>query len=268
MKSGFKKNDHNGLNYLTIPEFEENGFTKHCFTTRLGGVSPGEFSSLNLSKTREANKANKQENYRRVCVALGVPYESLALVNYAHGDGIHFAVKQDAGKGIIRESDFDFCDAMLTNAPQVTAVTLHADCVPLFFADKASKAVGVVHAGWKGVYAGLPYKVVKAFEEHYDSRAQDILVGIGPHIMNCCFEVKEDVANPFQEKFGNETIEVREDAQYVNMQAAILLQMEAAGVPEENITCANLCTYCREDLFYSHRRDKGHTGAMGSFITV
>lgn len=253
---------------LTIPQFIESGFDKHCFTTRIGGVSPGEFNSLNLSKTREENQANKEENYHRVCDALGVEYNSLALVNYAHGDGIHFAAQADAGKGFTKQMDYAACDAMVTDTPNVTAVTLHADCVPIFVADREKRVAAVAHAGWKGVYAGLPEKLVCGIIEKYRGKPQNILVGIGPHIMPCCFEVQDDVALPFRERFGNQSVHLREEKQFVDMQAAILMQLKKCDIPDEHITVADLCTSCRDDLFYSHRRDHGHTGAMGSFITV
>ncbi len=265
---GFDTISRGKLRLLTIPAFTRNGFTKHCFTTRVGGVSPGVYESLNLSKTREENEANKRENYRRVCEALGVPFASMALVNYSHGDGIHIARAADAGQGIFTEPPYDFCDGMITDTREVTAVTLHADCVPLFFADPRNNVAGVAHAGWKGVYGLLPEKMIAAFAQNFGSEPSEVLVGIGPHIMDCCFEVKSDVATPFAERFGDETIKERGGSLFVDMQAAILLQLERAGALEQNITVANMCTYCNSELFYSHRRDDGHTGAMGSFITV
>ncbi len=268
LRYGFETISRGELRLLTIPAFSENGFEKHCFTTRIGGVSPNVYESLNLSKTREENEANKRENYRRVCGAIDVGFDSMALVNYSHGDGIHIAQETDAGSGIFTEPPYDFCDGIITALSEVTAVTLHADCVPLFFADPRNNVAGVAHAGWKGVYMQIPEKMIAAFSQNFGSDPADMLVGIGPHIMDCCFEVRSDVAQPFSERFGGETVTERDGSLFVDMQAAILLQLERAGVSEQNITVANMCTYCNSQLFYSHRRDNGHTGAMGSFITV
>ncbi len=265
IKHGFVQTDKNGATVLQIPSFLEYGFIRHCFTTRIGGVSPGAYASLNLSKTREENEQNKEENYRRVCGALDVPYESLTLVNYEHGNGVHCAAPEDAGTGVVKEQTFPHCDALLTNASGVTAVTLHADCVPIFMADTKSRAVGVGHAGWKGVCAGIAREMIRKMGVQYGSAPEDIVVGIGPHIGPCCFEVQEDVAAKFREPYHAE--EEKGGKLYVSLQKVLLLQLLDAGIKESSITCANLCTHCREDLFYSHRRDAGNTGAMGSFIS-
>lgn len=268
VKRGFLLQEKNGVFFLTIPSFLEAGFQKHCYTTRIGGVSRGCYTSLNLSKTRENSPENKEENYRRVCRVLDVPYESLTLVNYAHGDGICRAYAKDAGKGITRANDLPPCDAMIIHEPGITAVTLHADCVPVFFADKKQRIACVSHAGWRGVYGELPAKIARTFLNEYGAERENLLVGIGPHIMAECFEVQEDVAGPFGERFGSETVISRAGSLYVDLQHAILEQLRREDIPPENITCADLCTFSREDLFFSHRRDRGNTGAMGSFISI
>ncbi len=268
VKRGFLLCEKNGVKYLTIPSFLEAGYEKHCYTTRIGGVSKGAFASLNLSKTRESSPENKEENYRRVCGVLSVPYESLAIVNYAHGDGIYCAQKTDAGKGITRQSDLPACDAMVVCEPGITAVTLHADCVPVFFADRKGKAACVSHAGWRGVMQELPAKITDVLLERFSVSPEDILIGIGPHIMESCFEVQADVAEPFAARFGQDVVKQAEGKLFVSLQRALLKQLEKKGIPPENITCADLCTYSKEDLFYSHRRDCGNTGAMGSFISL
>jgi YfiH family protein len=268
VSTGFDIVDVNDIKLLKIPSFSREGFFKHCFTSRAGGVSEGCFASLNLSKTREANEANKRKNYNRVCDAIGVEYGSLTLVNYAHGSGVHCATARDAGKGMGRESDFAPCDGMVTDAPEVTVLTLHADCMPIFMADRRNRAAGVSHAGWKGVGMNIAGNMLEKLKGGYGSRPGDILVGIGPHIMDCCFEVREDVAGVFRNAFGGDVIKQRDGALFVSLQNAVMTQLREAGIPPENITCANLCTSCRDDLFFSHRRDRGMTGAMGSFITV
>ena len=266
VQHGFEKKEKNGVKYFVIPSFLGAGVEKHCFTTRIGGVSEGAYASLNLSRTRENKPENKEENYRRVCRALDVPYERLTLVNYAHGDGVYMAGKDEAGKGITRATDLPPCDALVIRESGITAVTLHADCVPLFFLDPVKKAACVSHAGWRGVYYGITLNILRMFVEKCGSRPENILAGIGPHIMKCCFEVQDDVARPFREKFGDQVIKRGDGKMYVDLQHALLMQMEIGGMSAENITCADLCTYCREDLFFSHRRDGGKTGAMGSFI--
>jgi len=267
VKRGFDFKKSAGVGIFTIPSFEEYGF-KHCFSTRIGGVSKNEFASLNLSKTRENNAENKKENYERVCRAIGVDYGSLTLVNYEHGVGVHCAAAEDAGKGVSRETDFPHCDAIITDVSDVTAVTLHADCVPVFMADTKKRVAGVAHAGWKGTLLGIVPKMADVFMKQYGSAPEDMIVGIGPHIMECCFEVKSDVAVPFIESYGDSVVNKKDDGMYLDLQAVLLAQLERTGILPQKVTCADMCTYCNPDLFYSHRRDNGKTGAMGSFITV
>ena len=95
---------------------------------------------------------------------------------------------------------------------------------------------------------------------------EDIIVGIGPSIRSCCFEVKDDVSSLFTAKYGDEVLSVRNDKQYIDLLKVTLMQLESIGVPAKNVTVSDMCTYCEKELFFSHRRDKGETGAMASVI--
>ena len=263
---GFERRQRGGVVYYTIPSFDKTGCVDVGFTSRIGGVSQGCYASLNFSLKREGNMENLRENFRRAAGALGVPFETLVLDNYAHGDGIYHATQDDCGKGLIRETDLPKCDALIITEPGVTAVTLHADCIPVFFLDPVKKIACVAHAGWRGVYQSLPQKIADAFVSEYGSKKEDILAAIGPHIMKETFEVGRDVSDLFEERFGAGTVMERDNRITVDMQRAILQQFMDAGLEPEHITCANLCTYSTPELFYSHRRDKGMTGAMASLI--
>lgn len=253
---------------MTVPAIDACGHFRHGFTTRTGGVSPHAYSSLNLSMTREADEDNKRENYRRAARTLGLDPESMVLVNYEHGDGIAKIRPQDAGKGFFISTDLPKCDALVVDAPGVTAVTLHADCVPVFVVDRTGSRGGVCHAGWKGTARRLPQKLA-AYLIRAGSRPQDLLAGIGPHIRSCCFEVGPEVAEIFAKEFTSDVISrIRGEKSFVSLENAILEQLTDAGLTREQITCAAACTSCREDLFYSHRRDHGHTGAMGAFLAI
>ncbi|MGI6154122.1 MAG: polyphenol oxidase family protein [Christensenellaceae bacterium] len=264
---GFTIHEKNGVVFYTIPAFDAAGFN-HCFTTRIGGVSDAPYKSLNLSLSREKSVENKKENYTRVAQSIGCGYEDLAIVNYNHGDGIYHAGKKDAGKGISKQSDLPFCDAMIVYEPGVTGVTLNTDCVPVFVADTKQSIAAVSHAGWRGVLAELPGKVIREFVTVYHSRPEDLIVGIGPHILKCCFEVREDVFEPFMEKFGAPVCLQENGKMYVDLERAVLMQLEKEGVPAANVTTSGLCTCCRDELFFSLRREKDNTGAMGAFIYI
>lgn len=265
---GFAAHEKNGVVYLTVPAIDESGRFYHGFTTRLGGVSAEEFSTLNLSMTREANAGNKKENFRRAAAALELNPDSLILVNYEHGDGIADISAADAGKGFAVPTDLPKCDALVVSAPGAAAVTLHADCVPVFCVDRTGSRGGVCHAGWKGVAKRLPQKLAQHLIRA-GSRTEDLIVGIGPHIRACCFEVGPEVAIVFEKEFGPDTVVRRQGEKgFVSLERAILHQLRDGGIEPAQITAADECTSCREDLFYSHRRDHGRTGAMGAFLSI
>lgn len=268
IRRGFRQNTKDGVVYFTIPSFEELGFLRHGFMSRIGGVSQGCFSSLNLSFKREQDEKNIFENFKIAAKTLEIDPESLVLCHYEHGTNIAFAGREHFGMGIWRENTLPFCDGVAVSEPGVTAVTIHADCNPIFFADKKGRAAGVCHAGWRGTYGDVIATIVRKFREEKGIRPEEILFGIGPSIGPCCFEVQEDVGGKFREKFGGLVLEHREGRMYVDLWSVLLLQMEAHGVPPENVTLSGLCTYCNTDLFYSYRRDHGQTGAMGSFIQL
>lgn len=259
---GFEFVKNGGVGYFTVPSISNLGIYTHAFTTRIGGVSDDVYTSLNLSLTREENRKNVAENYSRLANALDLPLNTLTACHYEHGDGVCVITPSDIGAGIHHENTLPFCDGVIIKEHGVTAVTLHADCVPLFFADKHGRAAGVCHAGWKGTYKKISHNMIAAL----GVPVSDILIAIGPSIGSCCFEVQEDVGGLFVKEYGEQVREWRNGRQYIDLWHVTALQLEDAGIPAKNVTLSGLCTYCSEDLFYSHRRDKGHTGAMASVI--
>ncbi len=265
VNKGFKKRQRGGVVFFTIPSFVQHGLTS-AFTSRIGGVSGGCFESLNFSLKREGNIENIRENFRRAAAASGFRFESIVLDNYEHGCGIYRVKKEDAGKGLLVETDLPKCDALIIDRPDVTAATLHADCVPLFYLDPVRRVAAVAHAGWRGVFGGLPGMIPQTMDNTYNSNRADILAAIGPHISSCCYEVGEEVAGMFEKKYSEGTVERRGGKVYLDLEAAILGQFMDAGIRAENVTVSGLCTSCHPELFYSHRRDNGKTGAMASMI--
>lgn len=264
IKKGFHINSKNGVVYLSVPSIDAVGAYINGFTTRIGGVSADEYSSLNLSLTREKNRQNVSENYRRLASALGLELSTFTACHYEHGNSVEIITKEHLGAGILRENPLPFCDGVIAAEPGVTAVTMHADCTPIFFADKKGSICGVCHAGWKGTYKCISQQMIKKM----NIPLNDILIGIGPSICRNCFEVQEDVGSLFYNKWGSSAIVFRGEKQFVDLGKVTLMQLEEIGVPPENITIADICTYCNPNLFYSHRRDKGNTGAMASVIAI
>ncbi len=271
IKEGFRVNCRNGLRYLTIPSFEETGLVKHCFTTRLGGVSEGIYETLNTSLKKEDHKENVYRNLERVCAAVDIDYRRLVASDQTHEDHIHVVTEADLGKGIIRGSDIRGVDALITNVPGIPLITFYADCVPLFFLDMEHQAVGLAHAGWKSTVLKIGQKTLDRMASCYGTKPESCLAGIGPSIEKDCFEVREDTVSLFKTHFDNwqAFIEQADETHYhIDLWEANRMTLLEAGVREENITFSGFCTSCREDLFYSHRRDKGRTGSLSAIIEL
>lgn len=271
IKEAFKTVNKDGLVYLTIPSFEKTGLVKHCFTTRLGGVSQGEYDSLNTSYLKEDPIENVRKNLELVCGAIDIDYRKLVFSDQTHEDNIRVVTKADIGKGISVPNDIMNTDGLMTNIPGIPLITFYADCVPLFFLDTKNKAVAVTHSGWKGTVLKIGAKTVKRMGEVYGTRPEDCLAGIGPSIGPECFEVGPEVAEVFKDSFKDwpQIIEpYTEDKSRINLWETNRLILREAGIPEENITISGLCTVCNEEMFFSYRRDKGRNGSLSAIIEL
>jgi YfiH family protein len=144
------------------------------------------------------------------------------------------------------------CDALITNQNKYLLTVTVSDCLPIYFYDKNKGVVAIAHAGWRGVVSEIAKEVINKFINYYNSDPTDIEVFVGPHIKDCHFEVKEDVANQF--KTSNYI--TKNQKTYLNLSKAVNDQLIESGVPIDNIKTSDECTYCSSDKYFSHRRDK------------
>ena len=237
----------------------------HCFTTRLGGVSDGIFSSLNLGYHRGDAPENVEKNYATVASALGFSVENLVLTRQTHSDIVHRVSKADAA-GIDNHA-YPECDALITNDPGCAIAVFTADCTPILLHDPVTGAVGAVHAGWRGTAAGLAGKTVEAMVQSFGCRPENIRAAIGPNIAQCCFETDRDVPDAMVATYGetaNAFIRAVSGKFYVNLKKINALSLRAAGVVHMDIS--EICTFCQHDRFWSHRFTDGQRGSQGAFI--
>ncbi|MGI6112764.1 MAG: peptidoglycan editing factor PgeF [Mahellales bacterium] len=267
-RKGFTRHSRDGLVYLTIPSFDDTGMVKHCFTTRLGGVSQGCFSSLNLGLKKDDHRGHVMKNYRILCRQLGIDIHNLVLSDQVHDDVIRVVTEKDRGKGIVRPSDIKGVDGLVTDCRQVALVTFYADCVPIFVLDPVNRAVALSHGGWKGTVKQIAVKTVAKMVDAYGTNPKDCLAAIGPSIGPCCFEVDRPVAQQFSALGYDSFIEKRVDKYLINLWAINAEQMVGAGIPASNITVANECTRCNNHVYFSHRGDNGRTGSLASVIQL
>jgi len=234
--------------FLKSRLLEYNGCTA-IFSQRCGGVSPPPFDSLNLGLNLGDQAANVEKN-------LAILIEAAALKHMPH------QARQRHGFGLIecsgpgrqhkREADI-----LLTREPDCLLAVRVADCLPLILADPVRAMVAVVHAGWRGTVQGIAARAVQAMCR-LGSDAGNIRVALGPSIGACCFSIGSDVRARLAqccpgagEYSGPETA----DLAAINM-----LQLSLAGIPDHHMDHLRACTYCQPELFFSHRRDQGHSG--------
>lgn len=262
-----------GVTYLTWPEFEKIPGFVHGFSTRLGGVSEGIYSSMNLSFTRGDKEEAVRENYNRISAALGFSPEDIVISDQTHTANVRVITAEDRGNGITKPRPYTDVDGMITNVPGLVLATFYADCVPLYFADPVHKAVGLSHSGWRGTAAGIGAVTVKELQKHYGTRPEDIYAAIGPSICQDCYEVSEDVILEFQKTFSRELWKDifyrKENGKYqLNLWEANRQILLGAGILPEHISMPNLCTCCNPEFLYSHRASQGKRGNLGAFLGI
>jgi YfiH family protein len=267
MESSMILKEKDGVKFMTIPSFEQAGGVICAFSTRIGGVSPKPFDTLNFSRKREQSDANFTENFIRFAYAVGFDENKAVGINYAHSPDVYHVHMEDAGRGIFGEPLPEFCDGLYTDEIGLPILSFHADCVPLFFYDPKRRAVAVCHAGWRGAAAHMVQNTVDSLVA-IGCKEIDILGAIGPCISVNHFEVGEDVRDIFLREYGNSVIQTRNHKFYVDLNKTCEQDMLSAGLKPEHITDAALCTFEEQILFYSHRRDHGKTGAMAAVISL
>ncbi len=250
------------LEYLTADNLQ----TPHCFTTRLGGISKAHLASLNIGAHRGDDPSCVAQNFAVLGNALGFSPEQLVLARQTHSDIVQAVDLKDAGKGFDHEA-YPECDALITATAGVALVVFTADCTPILLHDPVTGAVGAVHAGWRGTALGIAAKTVAAMVDTYNCDPKNIRAAIGPNIGQCCFETDADVPEAMTAALGDDAlpfIRQQDDKYYVNLKALNALWLQRSGV--ENICSSTLCTACRTDLFWSHRRTGNHRGSQGGII--
>ncbi len=226
-----------------------------AFTTRVGGVSEGPFESLNLGMLTADRPENVVENRRRACASAGADAERATMAWQHHGS----RVAKAEPRGITTPgTQFDRCDGLWSDEPGQPMMLLTADCLPVAIAraNGAKPALAVLHVGWQGLLRGIVEAGVEAVG------GDRLTAAIGPGIGPCCYEVKDDVAEPFRRRFGEEV--VREGR--LDLWSSSERALRSAGC--EDVERTDLCTFCHPELFFSHRRDRGTTGRQGVVAVI
>lgn len=245
----------------------------HGFSTRLGGVSKGNFESLNMVASRGDNPKHVEENYRRFCQAVGFEGEQFSRNIQTHGKTVY---KVSSGRTLDAFVDptrtFPPGDSLVTNVPGVSLWTYFADCVPLLFYDPVEKVIGAAHAGWRGTVAGIAFETVRTMIKGYGCKSSNIRVTMGPSIGECCFLCDDDVVDAVKLMLGDDAKQyLSKDILNPSKQ-----KVDLRGVNEWWLNRANVtqilsdvpCTSCNLDEFWSHRATGEERGSLAGMIAL
>jgi hypothetical protein len=273
------------LKLLPVPALSKLPWLIHAFSTRPGGVSPLEGEKvLNLGFTDWDTRENVQENRRRFQYAAGAANLPLIALKQFHSDVIHLfdTTPADPCRG----------DASITNRPGLLLAIQTADCVPILLVDPKKRAIGAIHAGWRGTLARIAAKTIGKMQMHFATNPRDLLAAIGQSIGPCCYEVGTEVATQFLSQFPDaptyfdefRTGDEPNPIQWLNMMPpghqpppkGVLLdlrkanrsQLLSAGLRPQNIHTIDLCTACRPDLLFSYRKQVPASGRLMSIIAL
>ncbi len=246
----------------------------HGFSTRVGGVSSPPFDSLNFGNPSELPPgiardapANIAENWRRALEAAGLPGRRVAQVHQVHGSDVLVLPRGAALPAA--DAPTPRADAIVTDDPAIAVAVRVADCAPVLLSSADGRVVAAVHAGWRGIVAGV---LPRAAEATRALGARDLIAAIGPCIGPLRFEVGPEVVGEFRRVFGPAApVQAHPDAParaagkaFIDLHAALRLQAEETGLHAPDVVPG--CTASRPDLFFSHRRDAGVTGRMIAVI--
>lgn len=260
-----------GVPVLYADGIEAAGGVAHGFSTRLGGVSQGAFTSLNLGLTRGDDPEHVRENYRRFLSAVGASGKAFAMCDQVHGDTVRAITTADVKGDLYGKLHYE-ADGMMTAIPGVALVVFSADCIPVLLYDPVRRVIAAVHSGWRGTAAGIVTRAVERMGQVYGCWPENILAAIGPGIGPCCFETHEDVPNAMMAAVASPAlpfIKIKENGKFsVDLKGINAKRLELAGLDPANIAVCRDCTACMEEKYWSHRRQGTERGSMAAVIEL
>ncbi len=259
----------NKAGLLSFKNWEEKD-VKHCFSTRIGGLSKGKYADMNLGLGVGDNNEIVHKNFELMCQALDVNKEFLISGNQNHGINIKRVTSEFKGQGINKDKFTDGFDGLVTDEKGITLVIYAADCVPIYYFDPIKSCIGLAHAGWRGTANGMAKEMVEKMVKEFSCDPKDILVAIGPCICENCFEVDPPCADEFLklDEFEYYVDYIGNEKYHVDLKECNRRFLMRSGIKEENITVGNVCTMCNSNLIFSHRKTKGRRGSNAAFLSL
>ena len=265
------RQERRGVLFYVCPEMREAGFP-HGFSTRLGGVSPPPWDSLNLGGSCGDQPDRVSENFRRFCAAVGTDPNRLVKNQQVHGDSVRTVTGADVTSFPGQPGTVE-ADGLLTQERGVCLAAFSADCIPVLLCDPVKKAACAVHAGWRGTALGVAARGVERMAQVCGSDPRDVLAAIGPGISTCCFETHADVPDGLRAHMGAGAEPFLHpipgtDKYHVDLKGANRSWLLRAGLLPEHIAVCGACTACETETFWSHRRMGTSRGSMAALIQI
>lgn len=261
-----------GVPYISYRALENIPWLCHGFSTRMGGVSKEHLSSMNLGWERDDLKENVIKNHEIIADAIGFNPRDIVTSKQTHTTNIKVVSKEDVGKGIYKDRDYDNIDGMITNHKEVVLATYFADCVPLYIVDTKNKAIGLAHSGWRGTVGRIGRAAIEQMSREYGTKPSDVIACIGPSICQDCYEISEDVATEFIREFPDNTDKIlinKGNGKFMlDLWKCNEIVFRECGVLEENIHVPDVCTCCNSHVMFSHRATNGKRGNLAAFLEI
>lgn len=261
------------LSTFRFQNLSKQGGVDHFVSTRVGGLSPAPYESLNLGFHVEDDAKTVLKNRERLAENIGIPLSNFTIAKQVHSGTVTIVTEEMRGYGAENlNTAIEGTDAMVTDVIGLCLMVLMADCVPVLFFDPQKGVVAAVHAGWRGTVKLAAQNTVDSLREKFSCKPTDLLVGIGPSIGPCHYEVGPEVISEVEETFGSTDGYINDETSdgkgYFDLWEANKRQIIEADIPAQNIEVARICTYCNPHLFFSERHQKGRTGRFGAGIML
>lgn len=257
--------------YLQSPLLASVGTVQHAFSTRIGGCSSGNYTSLNMAFHNGDQVENVLENRRRYFKQFEFDYRCLVSGIQVHGAEIAEFGRENSGEGATPGTAKKNCDALVTSEPGICLTAYAADCMLIYYSALDQAVVALAHAGWRGTLDRIGSKVVRYLVDQYNVDPEQLLVALSPAICSKCYQVDQTVAGQFISAGWDDPTcikKAKRDFCYLDLSMINASDILKTGVKKENLALNYWCTACNDHLFYSYRRDKGKTGRMIGFISI
>lgn len=255
------------LNFVTFDNLSQYPCLVHFQTYREGGLSIGDFSSLNMSYSGGDDPEAVLENRKLVAEGLGVPLEKFVFCHQTHSLNVRIVGRQDRGKGVyLGDSDELYgVDAMITNEVDTMLCVKTADCIPVICFDPVKRVIAALTAGWELTAGRMAVKTINLMHEEFGTLPSDIIVGIGVGAGVCCYEVNGDVLLKLQESLNRKSdfiscFNKKGSKFFVDLKQINRVQLEDIGVLKRNIEMSECCSICHSTEHFSFRASAGKTG--------